>query len=194
MHGVDGSEDAGRGDEVRQAEKPENQEPHEHEGAEDARRSSRCPCAEREQDDEDRERDRDHVMPELRGVDRQALDGAEHRDRRRDRPVGVEQGRPDEPEHDEVDAPSAGRDAPDAEQREHGDDAALAPVVGLEDEDAVLDRDDDDQRPRIIDRRPSTPPTRPRHGRPPRRPPPSGVKRARADVAEDDAKRDEARP
>ena len=32
-------------------------------------------------------------------------------------------------------------------QRQQGDDAALAAVVGPQDEDAVLDRDDDDQRP-----------------------------------------------
>jgi hypothetical protein len=33
------------------------------------------------------------------------------------------------------------------EQGQQGDDAAFATIVGPQDEDAVLDRDDDDQRP-----------------------------------------------
>jgi hypothetical protein len=46
-----------------------------------------------------------------------------------------------------MDAPRAGLDPAHAEQGEQGDDAALAAVVGAQDEDAVLDRDHHDQRP-----------------------------------------------
>src|SRR4051812_4990311 len=81
-------------------------------------------------------------------VDRQALDGAENRDGGRDRAVGVEQGRADKAYHDDVHAPRSGRDPAYAEQREERDDAALPAIVGSQDEDAVFDRDDDDQGPK----------------------------------------------
>ena len=63
-------------------------------------------------------------------------------------PSRIEQRRSDEAQDREVQARRSRLDAAHAEQeREQGDDAALAAVVGPQDEDAVLDRDDDDQRP-----------------------------------------------
>ena len=77
----------------------------------------------------DDQRDRDDVVLEPGRVDREALDGAEHRDGGRDRPVRVEKRCADEAHHHEVHAPGPGRDAPDTEQREQRDDAAFAAVV-----------------------------------------------------------------
>ena len=83
-----------------------------------------------------------------RRVDLQALDGTEHRDRRRDRAVAIEQRRADQTKHQQ----SPARHVPAwhcraLQQRQQGDDAALAAVVGAQDEKRVLDRDDEDQRP-----------------------------------------------
>src|SRR4051794_10588870 len=81
------------------------------------------------------------------GVDREALNGADPRNGGRDRPVSGEQRCADKAHDDEVHAPGPRGHTPDAEQREERDDAALAAVIRLQDEDAVLDRDDDDEGP-----------------------------------------------
>ena len=82
----------------------------------------------------------------------EALDGAEHRDRRGDQAVAVEQRRAEHAERDEDDAVRRAADgrqsaARGMHQRGEGEDAALAVVVGAHHERQVLDRDDDDQRP-----------------------------------------------
>ena len=78
----------------------------------------------------------------------QALDGGEHRDRRGDQAVAVEQGQPaqreDEDQPLQAVAPVADRPGGEGAQRQH---AALAAVVGAQDEHDVLDADDQDQRP-----------------------------------------------
>ena len=81
------------------------------------------------------------------GIDCETLNGTEHRNGGRDCPVSVKQRCADKAHDDEVHAPGPRGDTPDAEQREECDDAAFAAVVGLQDEDAVLDRDDDDEGP-----------------------------------------------
>ena len=63
------------------------------------------------------------------------------------RAVAVEQGRPDEADHDHDRAPPALLGAARADQSEQRQDAALAVVVGAHDQDRVFDGDDDDQRP-----------------------------------------------
>ncbi len=83
-----------------------------------------------------------------RRVDLQSLDRRQHRDRRRDRAVAVEQGRADQPDDEQQRLPRAGLRVPGAEQRQHGDDAALAAVVGPQDQHRVFQRHDQDQRPK----------------------------------------------
>ena len=74
-----------------------------------------------------------------RRVDLEPLDGGEHRDGRRDGAVAIEQRRADEPDDQEAGPPGAGRGVAGAQQRQHGDDAALAAVVGPQDQDRVFD-------------------------------------------------------
>ena len=62
----------------------------------------------REQHDQDRERDRHDERVERRLDDLDALDGREHRDRRRDHPVAVEQRRAEDAERDEDDLRRSG--------------------------------------------------------------------------------------
>ena len=71
----------------------------------------------------------------------------EDRDRRRDGPVAVEQRGADEPEHQKDRAPRAGLRLARPEQSQHGDDAALATVVGPHDQDGIFDRHHQDQGP-----------------------------------------------
>ena len=80
----------------------------------------------------------------LRG-DAEAFDRAQHRDRRRDHAVAVEQRRAEQSDRDEraVRRFAALR----SDERDQRQDAALALVVGAHDEEQVLDRDRDDERP-----------------------------------------------
>ena len=145
--GVDGGQNARRFHDAAQAEKAQHHEPEQHERAEDPADPRCSHPLDGEQPDQNDNRDRDDVVLEPMGVDREALNGAEHRNGGRDCPVSVEQGCADKAHDDEVHAPGTRGDTPDAEQREECDDAALAAVICLQDEDAVLDRDDDDEGP-----------------------------------------------
>jgi hypothetical protein len=82
--------------------------------------------------------------------------GAEHRDRRRDQPVAVQQGGAEHPEGDGGGGdPSQTLAAPRSralllprdEQGGEGENAALTVIVGAHHEGQVLDRDDDHERP-----------------------------------------------
>ena len=62
----------------------------------------------REQSEQDHDRDRDHVGSEHRCRDLQTLDRAEHRDRRRDHAVAVQERRAEQPgDHKPLPAPLA---------------------------------------------------------------------------------------
>ena len=100
-----------------------------------------------EQPDEDGDGERHDDGRERRRIHLQAFDGAEHGDRRRDRAVAVEQGRADQADDQELGAPGAGRGIAGVQQRQQGDDAAFAAIVGTQDQQRILDRDDQDQRP-----------------------------------------------
>ncbi len=101
-----------------------------------------------EQADEDRDRHRDDVGLEERRCDLEALDGAEHRDGRSDHPVAVEERGAEEPHQDQEARPRPRRRHGSAHEGEEREDTAFALVVGPHDEDQILDRDDDNQRPR----------------------------------------------
>ena len=138
-----------------------------------------------EQADQDREAERHDVGLEGGRRELQALDRREHRDRRRDDRVAVEQRGADHAEQ---------RDREDVvphdalEQRHQRERAALAVVVGAHDQEHVFERHDDDQRPQ--DQRHDA-----EHhlageraaGRGGGEALLEGVERARADVAVDDA-------
>ena len=95
------------------------------------------------------EGDRHDVRLASRGVDDlQALDRAEHRDRRRDHAVAVEQrGAEDAEQRCSTRRSRAVVHRCVRRQRDQRQDAAFAVVVGAHDEQDVLERDDDRQRP-----------------------------------------------
>ena len=80
-------------------------------------------------------------------VDLETFDSAEYRNRRRDHAVAIEQCGPDQADDEQRGAPAPGRRMPDVKQREQRDDAALAVIVGAQDQNGVFERDDQDDRP-----------------------------------------------
>ena len=120
---------------------------HHHYRAEDAADEGDALALDQEQPDQDRNRDRQDEMIEPGGRHLEAFHGAQHRDCRGDRAVSVKQGRADEADDEERGLPRARLCMAGAEQRQHGDDAALPPVVGPQDQHRVFQRDDEDQRP-----------------------------------------------
>ncbi len=141
--GVEGREHARIVVDVRQGGQAKRQEPDHHDRPEEGRDLARPPALDEEQRHDDRDRDRQHVMLEGRRDELDALHRRQHRDRRGDDGVAVEQGRTEQPQH-EHDARAAERLAG---QRHEGEDAALAAVVHAQQEDDVLHGHDDQERP-----------------------------------------------
>ena len=79
----------------------ERREPDQHDRPEDRADAGRPAALEEEQDDQDDDRDRDDVRLEERRRDFEPFDGAEHRDRRRDHAVAVEQRRAEDADGDQ---------------------------------------------------------------------------------------------
>ena len=143
----------------------------------------------REERHQDGDADVQHIGMEARRHEVEAFDGGEHRDRRRDDGVAVEQRGADHAEPDHEPAALA-HDALD--QRHQAERAALAAIVHPHDEKHVFERDDHDQRPehqrhdaehRFLRHRAA--------GRRGRQAFLERIKRARADVAIDDPDRAE---
>jgi hypothetical protein len=118
----------------------------------------------------------------------EALDGREHRNRRSDRCVGVEERRAGDAEHEEDRRTPPDRALRQRQQRQR---AALAAVVGAQDEHDVFEGDDQRQRPdeqrndaHDLELGEPVAPGRPQ-------PLAQRVERAGADVAVDDADRAE---
>ena len=76
-------------------------EPHDHDRAEQAADTVRAVPLNREHPDQDHDGDRHHVRVEQWRRDLEPLDRAEHRDRRRDHAVAVEQRRAEDAHQDE---------------------------------------------------------------------------------------------
>ena len=184
---VDRGHHSGRGDDAAEPEQAENREPDQHEGSEDPADPAGAHALHGKQRHQNGDGDRQHVRLELLGTDGEAFDGAQDGNGGRDRAVRVEQGRAHKAEHRQVDAPGTGLNAPYAQKGEQRDDAALAAIVGAEDEQAVLDRNDDEERPQDEGQNPHHRLSRQDavacgHGRLPQR-----VERAGADIAEHDS-------
>ena len=140
-------EDRGRAHDADDADDADDHEPHQHDRAEDMPDPGGAVALDQEQQDENRDGQRHHDALELRRMDLQPLDGAEHRNRRRDGAVAVEQGGAEEADHHHRGAAATLLGASRTDQGEQRQDAAFAVVVGAHDQDSVFDRDDDDQRP-----------------------------------------------
>ena len=174
------------------AEYRDGQEPGQHDRPEDAADKSRPAALHGKQTDQHHNGDRyDHRRQRGR-VDLETFNGAQDRDRGRDCPVAIEQSCTEQAKHQHAGAPSPWPRVPCAQEREERHNAALAAIVGAHDEDRVLERDDEDQRPdnqrdnaehRVRER--STAARRGLDGLL------EGVKRARADIAVNNSKRAE---
>ncbi len=170
----------------------QDREPDRHHGTEHPPDPVRPVTLDREQRDDHRDRDREDQRFEARLDDLEALDRREHRDRRGDHPVAVEERDPEHPQPDQDQLRPAPAQRRRLHERDQRHDPALAVVVGAHDEGDELDRDDQGDRPederdhsvdvslgrlhRVVVGR--------EHGL-------QRVQRARADVAEDDAERPE---
>ncbi len=127
---------------------PMHQEPDHHHGPEQPADHAGAAPLHQEEAEQHHDGERNDVGIEERRGDLQSLDRAQHRDRRRDHAVAIEERRADQ---------AGGQDEPvsaaapaGAAERERGqrENAALAPVVGAHDDDDVLQHHHDGERPR----------------------------------------------
>jgi hypothetical protein len=163
-------------------------EPDQHHGPEGAADLAGAERLHREQCDEDRDRHRQNERVQMRRGDLQAFDRREDGDRRGDGAVAVKQSRACQADGDDEGAVLT----LDAEQSHQGKDAAFAVIIDAHRHGDIFERRDDDQRPdderknaqhRMLARLAG----HVEHGL-------QCVERARADIAEDDAKRGEPHP
>ena len=129
---------------VRHAHHAETHKPDQHDRAEQDRDLARPKGLRRIEADDDRDRDRQDVGLESRRRDLEALRGRKHRHGRRDDGVAIEQRRPDHAHGHEDPGSAAERFLRERHQRER---AALAVVVGAQQDDDVFQRHHDDERP-----------------------------------------------
>ena len=144
---ADGGQDARCPHDPEQPEQADHDEPHQHHRAEDVADEIGPLALDQEQTDQDRDGDGNDHRRERGRVDLETFDGAEHRDRRRDHAVAVEQRGADQADDEQRGAPAPARRVPGVKQREQRDDAALAVIVGAQDQNGVFERDDQDDRP-----------------------------------------------
>ena len=163
-------------------------EPHDRDRAEERGDPRRAARLHGEQAEQDHHRERYHEPLERRRDHLEAFDRRQHRQRRGDHGIAVEQRRADHAEQDDGEALAAERAMG---ERHQGKRAAFAVVVGAQQDDHIFDGDDEDQRPDderkdaenglSADRRVGAAGRQHRLAQ--------GIKRARADVAIDDADR-----
>ncbi len=135
LHDLDGAEDR------------ERREPQQHDGTEQAADARRAAALDGEQRDDDAQRHRQHRAFELRIEHGQAFDRAQHRDRRRDQRVAVEQRRAEHAQRDRAPRPGVDRAVAFLDERHQRKNSAFAVVVGAHDHREVFHRHDDRQTP-----------------------------------------------
>ncbi len=118
----------------------------------------------------------------------QSFDRAQHGNRRSDHPIGIEERSAEQPEQKQVFPPVHHF----TDQRREGENAALAPVIGAQDEDEVFDRNDEEERPKDEREHPKDVGRAGMHGVLPVKALAQGVKWTRADVAVNDPEAGEA--
>jgi hypothetical protein len=139
MMRTEGAQDARCANDPAQAKRADGQEPEQHHRPEDVA-DERCSLAlNQEQANQDSNADRNHEGRELGCVELQTLDGAEHRDGRRDDAIAVEQRGPDQTDDHQGGAPTAARRVANIEKCQQCDDAALTAIVGAHDQDGIFE-------------------------------------------------------
>ena len=149
MPRIDGGKNLGMPDQGDGAETADGDEPQQHDGPEDRTDACGPERLQREQPDQDADRDRHDQVVQRRRRHLDPLDGAQHRDRGRQDTVTVKQ-RAAEQAATEQDGGRHATSAAGAAAGHQGcqrQDAALAVMVGPHHEDAVFERNDEQQRP-----------------------------------------------
>ncbi len=141
---VEGPEDLEPVPGVQQSQGGDHQEPDQRHRPEQDRDPGGSAALHPEKRDDDRDRDRQDVGVEMRRDQLEPLDRREHRDRRRDGRVAIEERGTRHAEHEEHAGAAPGRPLRERKQRQR---SALAAVVGAHDEHDVLQRHDHDQGP-----------------------------------------------
>ena len=141
---VDRRQHARRPDNADRTEHRDANEPDEHQRTERAADRGGAEALHHKQQHQHDGGDRHCVGGEIAARDFEALHRAEHRDRRRDHAVAIEQRRADQPADDEIAIASAPARARQRHQRQN---AALAVIVGAHHHETVFDRNDNDERP-----------------------------------------------
>ncbi len=146
--GVERQQDAGDLHELDRAKHRDGGEPDQADRPEPGRHLAGAPRLDQEKPDQDRQRDLEHQRrghPIGQRRDRpQALDRRQHRDRRSDHRVAVEQRRSAQAQDEDHLGASAHRALGQGHQRQH---PALAVIIGPHQEQHILDGDHEDQRP-----------------------------------------------
>jgi hypothetical protein len=133
---------------LQQAQDSDHGKPEQHQRSE-RDTEARAPAALRqEQSEQDRRRCRQHERLEHVVVCREALEGAQYRDRRRDHRVCIEQCRTGKPKSDENRAPTPLASTTVRDEGHQRENSALAAVVGTHHHGQILDRDDHDEGPK----------------------------------------------
>jgi hypothetical protein len=144
---IDREQDPRRVDDVCEAEQRQREEPEQGDGTKDQAHRGGAPALNRKQQNQDHDRDRHDERVQVGRRNGQTFDGAEHRNRGRDRPIAVEQRRAEHAQH-EQDAPVARRPLVVRQRERHqGQNAAFTVVVGAQNVHEVLDGHDRRQRP-----------------------------------------------
>ena len=144
--GVQRPQDIGVLDDLVEAEPSDGDEIDDHHRREECPHLGRTPALQQEQEDKQDQRDGDHERVEPRIDHGKPFDRGQHRNRRRDHAVAVEQRSRKHAEQD--DQPAIARLADmAAEQRDEREAAALPLVVRAHQDGNILDRDDDQHRP-----------------------------------------------
>ncbi len=129
---------------VQEPRRRDGDEPGHHDGREEARHPRGPAALRREQSEQDHDGQRHDIVLGAGGDELEPLDRREHRDRGRDDGITEEHRGPDDTQDEDQRRPPAERARRQRRERER---AALPVVVGIEQQQHVLDRDHHNQRP-----------------------------------------------
>ena len=152
MPRVERSQNHGLFDDPPDAESGNRREPDDDDGTEESADAMRAVPLNEEEANQNRDGQRHDIRTEQRCGNLETFNRAEHRNRRRDHAVAVQQSGSEDAERNQDRAPfgETSRDSagpPEAgHQRSQREDAPFALVVGAHNESDVLDRDDEDKR------------------------------------------------
>ncbi len=141
---IDRDDDVGRLGDADPAQDRDCQKPQQHHRPEGAADGGGAVVLDHEQQQQDDRGDRHRVAGEILARELEPLDGAQHRDRRRDHAVAIEQSGTYQAASDEV-AVAAAPFRPG--QRHQRQNSTLAAIVGAHHHQRIFQRNDDDQRP-----------------------------------------------